>query len=175
MFFLSNVSKGFPNTKNNHCESAIFAVSDWRYVDYVLELRHKRTHHSKVHYLQLLSGPLHWELQREIHSQTLNIHPVARRRAGHVSYLNPRVRTSRQVEPSPLSTFTVFTFKCLKMSEVSRIRFSPPTPLQLLLRFRRSVLLLCPTLSMPRRIECSIRARRPKRCISWFPVPLSTM
>lgn len=47
-----------------------------RYVDYVLELRHKRTHHSKVHYLQLLSGPLHWELQREIHSQTLNIHPV---------------------------------------------------------------------------------------------------
>lgn len=51
----------------------------WRYVDYVLELRHKRTHHSKVHYLQLLSGPLHWELQREIHSHTLNIHPAARR------------------------------------------------------------------------------------------------
>ena len=56
-----------------------------------------------------------------------------------------------------------------------RIRFLPPTPLQLLLRFRRSVPLLCPTLSMPRRIECSIRVRRPKRCISWFPVPLSTM
>lgn len=47
-----------------------------RYVDYVLELRHKKTHHSKVHYLQLLSGPLHWELQREIHSKILNIHPV---------------------------------------------------------------------------------------------------
>ncbi|CAK9066156.1 unnamed protein product [Durusdinium trenchii] len=47
-----------------------------RYVDYVLELRHRRTHHSKVHYLQLLSGPLHWELQREIHSHTLNQHPV---------------------------------------------------------------------------------------------------
>lgn len=30
----------------------------------------------KVHYLQLLSGPLHWELQREIHSHTLNRHPV---------------------------------------------------------------------------------------------------
>ena len=45
-------------------------------MDYVLELRHKKTHHSKVHYLQLLSGPLHWELQREIHSKILNIHPV---------------------------------------------------------------------------------------------------
>lgn len=41
-----------------------------------MELRHKKTHHSKVHYLQLLSGPLHWELQREIHSKILNIHPV---------------------------------------------------------------------------------------------------
>lgn len=87
MFFLSKVIKGFPYTEKKHCKTARllpFSQFPWRYVDYVLELRHKKTHHSKVHYLQLLSGPLHWELQREIHSRTLNIHPVARRlRAGH--------------------------------------------------------------------------------------------
>ncbi|CAJ1410481.1 unnamed protein product [Effrenium voratum] len=47
-----------------------------RYVDYVMELRHKKTHQSKVHFLQLLSGPLQWELQREIFSNTLNVHNV---------------------------------------------------------------------------------------------------
>lgn len=34
-----------------------------RYIDCVLELRHKKVHHTKVQYLSLLSGPLKTELQ----------------------------------------------------------------------------------------------------------------
>ena len=46
-------------------------------------------------------------------------------------------------------------------------RFSPPTPLQPPRRFRRFAPQLCPTSSMPKRIESSTRVRRPKRCTSW--------
>jgi hypothetical protein len=42
-----------------------------RYIDCILELRQKKVHHSKVHYLQILSGPLAQEMQRQIHEPLL--------------------------------------------------------------------------------------------------------
>lgn len=45
------------------------------YVDFILELRHKRVHISKVHFLSFLSGPLHIDLQTEIFAPTLSWHP----------------------------------------------------------------------------------------------------
>jgi len=47
-----------------------------RYVDYVVELRHKHVHSSKVHYLGFLSGPLHVELQSEVNQPHILTHPL---------------------------------------------------------------------------------------------------
>merc|ERR1712232_1239194 len=44
--------------------------------DCVLELRHKKVHPSKVHYLTFLSGPLNLELQRQVHEPLLLSYPA---------------------------------------------------------------------------------------------------
>jgi hypothetical protein len=47
-----------------------------RYIESVIEIRHKRVHASKVAYLSMLSGPLNIELQSEILAPRLNSHPM---------------------------------------------------------------------------------------------------
>lgn len=45
-----------------------------RYVDFILASRLQRVHGSKVHFLTLLSGPLHIELQTELFEPVLSAH-----------------------------------------------------------------------------------------------------
>merc|ERR1712232_242549 len=47
-----------------------------RYVEHVVEIRHKHVHMSKVHYLSFLSGPLHIALQREVLQPRVASHPL---------------------------------------------------------------------------------------------------
>jgi len=47
------------------------AVRITRYVQFVIEFRHRRVHPSKVHYLDLLSGPLQQELKLNLHKPFL--------------------------------------------------------------------------------------------------------
>merc|ERR1712146_192269 len=44
-----------------------------------IEVRHAKVHASKVHYLNLLSGPLNIELQTEIWEPVLTAHPLYKR------------------------------------------------------------------------------------------------
>mmetsp|Transcript_82531 Transcript_82531/g.266098 ORF Transcript_82531/g.266098 Transcript_82531/m.266098 type:complete len:928 (+) Transcript_82531:150-2933(+) len=46
-----------------------------RYVEFILELRHKHVHSSRVQFLSLLSGPLHIELQTELFEPNLSMYP----------------------------------------------------------------------------------------------------
>jgi hypothetical protein len=56
---------------HQQCISRELQTRITRYIDCILELRHKKVHPSKVHYLAFLSGPLAQEMQRQVHEPLL--------------------------------------------------------------------------------------------------------